>query len=92
MCSLFRTQDIKKLSKFAIVNTKEEKYLKNLGDRIQKMRIAKGLEQKPFASYCRISRTQLYMIESGKTNPRLLTLQKIAIGLEVSVSELLENL
>ncbi len=30
------------------------------------------------------------MIENGKTNPRLLTLMKIANGLEISIDELLK--
>lgn len=74
------------------MNTKEEKYLKKLGDRIQKLRIARGVDQNSFAEKYEISRTQLYMIENGKTNPRLMTLLKIANGLEVDLSELLNNL
>lgn len=74
------------------MNIKEEKYLKKLGDRIRTLRELKGLDQKPFAFQCGISRTQLYMVENGKTNPRLLTLLKIADGLEVDLSELLNNL
>ncbi|MEM7486697.1 MAG: helix-turn-helix transcriptional regulator [Bacteroidota bacterium] len=35
-----------------------------------------------------MGRTQRYMIENGKTNPRLLTLLKIAQGLEVSLETL----
>lgn len=42
-----------------------------------------------FAFDCELGRTQLYMIENGKTNPRLSTLQKIANGLHISVIELL---
>ncbi|WP_422108041.1 helix-turn-helix domain-containing protein [Winogradskyella sp.] len=38
-----------------------------------------------------MSRTQLYRIEKGKTNPRLLTLIKIAAGLGVSLYELLKT-
>ncbi|WP_430411558.1 helix-turn-helix domain-containing protein [Kordia sp.] len=74
------------------MNTKEEKYLKNLGERIKTLRELKGFDQKSFAFHFGISRTQLYTIENGKTNPRLLTLQKIADGLEVDLSFLLENL
>ncbi|WP_046756298.1 helix-turn-helix domain-containing protein [Kordia jejudonensis] len=74
------------------MNIKEEKYLKKLGDRIQKLRIARGVDQNSFAEKHGISRTQLYMIENGKTNPRLMTLLKIADGLEVELSELLKNL
>lgn len=48
------------------------------------------MDQKAFAFECEIGRTQLHMIENGKTNPRLLTLIKIANGLEVSISDLLK--
>ena len=54
------------------------------------MREIKDFNQKAFAFDCEIGRTQLYMIENGKTNPRLLTLIKIAEGLEISVDELLK--
>lgn len=72
------------------MNTKEEKYFRALGLKIQKLREEKELDQKAFAFECEIGRTQLHMIENGKTNPRLLTLIKIANGLETSVSELLK--
>jgi putative transcriptional regulator len=71
------------------VNTKDSKYFKKLGLRIKELREEKGLDQKAFAFDCEIGRTQLHMIENGKTNPRLLTLMKIANALEVSLSELL---
>jgi transcriptional regulator with XRE-family HTH domain len=72
------------------VNTEEEKYFKKLGAKIRKLREEKNLDQKAFALDCEISRTQLHMIENGKTNPRLLTLIKIANALEVSVSKLVD--
>tara|TARA_Y100000768_G_C23960425_1_gene675068 strand:- start:1376 stop:1594 length:219 start_codon:yes stop_codon:yes gene_type:complete len=71
------------------VNTKEEQYIQQLGARIRQLREEKGIDQKAFAFECEIGRTQLYMIENGKTNPRLLTLMKIAKGLELSLHELL---
>lgn len=73
------------------MNTKDEKYLKYLGVRIKKLREERGIDQKSFAFDCEIGRTQLYMIEKGRTNPRLLTLMKIADGLEISISELLQE-
>lgn len=72
------------------MNTEEEKYFKKLGAKIRKLREEKNLDQKAFALDCEISRTQLHMIENGKTNPRLLTLIKIANALEVSVSKLVD--
>ncbi|MCE7995155.1 MAG: helix-turn-helix transcriptional regulator [Roseivirga sp.] len=74
------------------MNKQEEKYFQKLGARIKQLREERGLDQKAFAFDCEIGRTQLYMIENGKTNPRLLTLMRIAKGLEVTVSDLLEGL
>ena len=74
------------------MNTKELKYFQELGSKIKKLREEKGFDQKSFAFDCEIGRTQLYMIEKGKTSPRLFTLMKIADGLEISVSELLKVL
>ena len=73
------------------MNTKESKYVKQLGLKIKQLREEKGIDQKSFAFDCGVARTQLYMIEKGKTNPRLLTLMKIADGLEISVDELLNT-
>lgn len=71
------------------MNTDEERYFKALGAKIKRLREKKSFDQKAFAFFCEIGRTQLYMIENGKTNPRLLTIMKIAGGLDVSVSDLL---
>jgi transcriptional regulator with XRE-family HTH domain len=73
------------------VNTKEDKYFQRLGAKIKQLREEKEIDQKSFAFDCEIGRTQLYMIEKGRTNPRLLTLMKIADGLEISISELLKS-
>ncbi|CAA0233726.1 helix-turn-helix transcriptional regulator [Tenacibaculum maritimum] len=73
-----------------MVNTKESKYFQKLGAKIKRLREEKEIDQKSFAFDCEIGRTQLYMIEKGRTNPRLLTLMKIADGLEISISELLK--
>ncbi|WP_163407561.1 helix-turn-helix domain-containing protein [Flavobacterium ajazii] len=72
------------------MNTKEEKYFKDLGEKIKQLREAKNLDQKSFAFDCEISRTQLHMIENGKTNPRLLTLIKITNTLGISLSNLVD--
>lgn len=71
------------------MNTEEKKYFQKLGAKIKQLREEKGIDQKSFAFDCGIGRTQLYMIENGKTNPRLLTLIKIAQGLDMPVDELL---
>lgn len=75
---------------FRKVNTAEQKYLVKLGKRIRTLREAKGIDQKQFAFECGISRTQLYTIEKGETNPRATTLIRIAKGLDISIAELLD--
>lgn len=72
------------------MDAKTSKYLKKLGDKIRKMREEKGIDQKSFAFDCEIGRTQLYMIENGKTNPKLLTLIKIVNGLGIELKDLLD--
>lgn len=72
------------------MNTKDSKYFKKLGLKIKELREEKGLDQKAFAFDCEIGRTQLHMIENGKTNPRLLTLMKIANALDISLSTLVD--
>ena len=72
------------------MSTKEEKYFRKLGEKIKQLREEKNLDQKAFAFDCEISRTQLHMIENGKTNPRLLTLIKITNALEISLSKLVD--
>ena len=72
-----------------IVNLEEQAYLLTLGQRIKTLREERGFDQKSFAFDCDIGRTQLYMIENGKTNPRLLTLLKIAAGFEMTLEEFL---
>ena len=67
-----------------IVNLKEQ-----AGQRIKALREERDFGQKSFAFNCDIGRTQLYMIENGKTNPRLLTLLKIAAGFEMTLEEFL---
>ncbi len=79
------------LSNFGIVNTKQEKYFQKIGAKIKQLREEKEIDQKSFAFDCEIGRTQLYMIEKGRTNPRLLTLIKIADGLDISISEMLKE-
>ncbi|WP_103866499.1 helix-turn-helix domain-containing protein [Aquimarina sp. I32.4] len=72
------------------MNTKEEKCFRELGAKIKQLREEKEIDQKSFAFDCEIRRTQLYMIENGKTNPRLLTLIKLTNRLEIPIDKLLK--
>ncbi len=59
-----------------------------IGNTLLKRRIFLNLKQEDIAELTGISTKTLYLIESGKGNPSLSTLQKLAgiLGMEVSVN------
>ncbi|MCT3899748.1 helix-turn-helix domain-containing protein [Elizabethkingia miricola] len=61
-----------------------------VGKRIKELRIQKGISQVDLVArmYGNIDPTNISRIEAGRTNPTLLTLQRIANALEVNISEL----
>lgn len=66
--------------------------LQQLGKRIQTLRKQAGLSQEKFALKIGMDRTYLASVESGKRNISVLNIEKIAIGLDVSISELFEGI
>lgn len=64
--------------------------LKNLGEKVQKLRKQKGLTQEQLADKIRVSSTYIGFIEQGQRNPSLNTLDKIARVLGVKVQELFD--
>jgi transcriptional regulator with XRE-family HTH domain len=63
-----------------------------LGTAIKTRREQLGLSQEKLADRCGFDRTYISMLERGKRNPSLLNLQRLAQGLESSVSKLTEVL
>ena len=63
-----------------------------LGNVIKKARIEAGLSIKQLSQQAEVNEKTLYKVESGKANPLLGTLLKIANSLNLSVSELVGNL
>lgn len=63
--------------------------IKKIGWNISKIRIDKNLSQKKLAYKSGISKTASSYIEKGAKDQKLSTLEKIAGGLEISLSELL---
>ncbi len=61
----------------------------NLGIAIKELRNQTGLSQEKFALSIGIDRTYLASVEAGKRNISLMNIEKIATGLNKSVSELL---
>ncbi len=66
--------------------------LETLGHRIRELRKAKGLSQENLALRIEMDRTYYTSVELGKRNISLLNLQKIANGLDVTLSELFQGI
>ena len=65
---------------------------KDLGKRIRELRQQTGLSQEKFALSIDMDRTYLASVEAGKRNISLCNIEKIAKGLNISVSELLSGI
>jgi transcriptional regulator with XRE-family HTH domain len=59
-----------------------------IGDNIKRIRLAKNLSQKEVISSAKLDAAQYSRIESGKTDPSVTTLDRIAKALGVSLAEL----
>ncbi len=58
------------------------------GNRIRSLRTAAGLSQEKFALHIGMDRTYYASVEAGKRNISLNNIEKIAKGLDISLSEL----
>lgn len=64
--------------------------LKKVGNRIQEIRLSKGYSQVDLVGKIegKIDTTNISRIESGRTNPTVYTLHRIAEALDVSLEEI----
>lgn len=62
-----------------------------LGKRIQNLRKQHGLSQEKFALLIGMDRTYYASVEAGKRNISIRNIQKIANGLNISLSELFDG-
>jgi transcriptional regulator with XRE-family HTH domain len=70
-----------------LTKTGEKYQLLQLGDRIRKLRIQKGISQTELAYSCNKDRQSLSRLENGKCNPGFLCLLGIANALEIPLNE-----
>lgn len=63
----------------------------NIGENLKRIRKIKGLTQDKLSELTKISITSIQRYESGKRQPTIESVNKIATALEVSVFELLDN-
>ncbi len=67
---------------------KSDKFLKEFGKNLRKLREAKGLSTRQFAYEADISHSSVGRLEAGLSNPSLTTLLKIANALEIDLNKL----
>lgn len=70
---------------------KEKILLENLARKIKIQRNKLGISQEKLAQKCNFDRTYISLLERAKRNPSYLNLEKLCIGLEIKLSELMEN-
>ena len=70
------------------INTMEENITKKLGLRIAKLRKERGWSQIEYASRCGISANYVGNIERGEYNPTIIVIEKLALGFNMTISEL----
>ena len=61
-----------------------------LGKNLRRLRVERGLSQEDFAFEAGIHRTYVSDIERGVRNPTIAVVEKLAISLGVTASDLLE--
>ena len=66
--------------------------LMQFGQRVRKLRKAKGFSQEAFAAHCGLDRTYIGGIERGERNVAMRNIEIIATALDVTISELTRGL
>ncbi|WP_395075874.1 helix-turn-helix domain-containing protein [Flavobacterium sp.] len=68
----------------------DSEYLISLGKKVKEIRLSKKISQTEIAYRCGFDKSNYNTIESGKRNPTITSLLKIAKALDVKVVELLD--
>lgn len=69
----------------------DKQQLNALGETIRKLRNARGMSQTDLAERTNLHRTYISSIERGERNASYLNLLKLAAGLGMSLSEMLDS-
>ena len=65
---------------------------KDFGERMRALRVEAGRSQEEFAALVNIDRATYGKLERGEINPSLITLARIAVALDTSLSSLLKGI
>lgn len=63
-----------------------------VGKRLRELRLEKGLSQEKFSFECGLDRTYIASIEQGKRNVSVVNIEKIAISLDISISDFFNSI
>ena len=63
-----------------------------IGNRIRELRKETGLSQEKFAAKIGMDRTYFASVELGKRNISIVNLEKIAVGLDVSLHDMFKGI
>ena len=64
----------------------------SFGSHIRKLRTEKGFSQEKFALHIGMDRTYYASVQAGKRNISIFNIQKIANGLDISLSKMFEGI
>lgn len=70
---------------------KKQDILVRFGARVRHLRMSKGYSQEAFAAKCDLDRTYVGGIERGERNVALRNIESIAEALEMTLSELMDD-
>jgi transcriptional regulator with XRE-family HTH domain len=73
-----------------VINIKNKKLMKGLGEQIRSLRLELGISQEELANEAEIPLSQVGRIERGETNPTLSTLFVIAEALKIDLKTLVD--
>ncbi len=73
-----------------MIGVKDEKYLKDFGKNLKKLREKAEISQEELSLRSDISISQLTRIEHGRINPTLCTLKALAKGLKIKMADLFD--
>jgi transcriptional regulator with XRE-family HTH domain len=73
-----------------VINIKNRKLIKAVGNHIRSLRIEKGISQEQLANEADIPLSQVGRIERGETNPTISTLFVISEALGVELKKLVD--
>jgi transcriptional regulator with XRE-family HTH domain len=72
------------------MNEAEASVLVNFGKNLQEIREAQKLSLRELAALADVEHALIHRLEKGQTNPKLLTILRLAKALKISINKLME--